>query len=91
MPSLDLVVEGRAKPVTDEAAVRRLATEFGGEGWPLEARGSHVYGPHGPTAGPPPYTIYRLEATKVFGFPGMFGMFDDDRNHKPTRWVFAKS
>jgi hypothetical protein len=43
MPSMDLIVEGRARPV---------AEAFGGEGWPLEARGSDVYGPHGPTAGP---------------------------------------
>ena len=89
MPSLDLIVEGRAKPITDEAEVRRLAAEFGGEGWPLEARGTDVYGPHGPTAGPPPYAIYRLEPTKVFGLPGMFGMFEDDRHHKPTRWEFG--
>jgi hypothetical protein len=88
LPSLDLIVEGRARPVTDEAAVRRLAKEFGGEGWPLEVRGSDVYGPHGPTAGPPPYAIYRLEPTKVFGLPGMFGMFEDDRHHEPTRWTF---
>jgi hypothetical protein len=88
MPSLDLIVEGRAKPLTDEATVRRLAAEFGGEGWPLEARGSEVYGPHGPTAGPPPYKIYRLEPTKIIGQPGMFGMFEDDRNLKPTRWTF---
>jgi hypothetical protein len=88
LPSLDLIVEGRATPVTDEATVRRLAEEFGGEGWPLEARGIDVYGPHGPTAGPPPYAIYRLEPTKVFGLPGMFGMFEDDRHHKPTRWIF---
>ena len=88
MPSMDLIVEGRAKPITDEADVRRLAAAFGGEGWQLEARGSEVYGPHGPTAGPPPYAIYRLEPTKVFGFPGMHGMFDGDRHHEPTRWEF---
>jgi hypothetical protein len=89
MPSMDLIVEGRAHPITDQADVARLAATFGGEGWPLEARGSDVYGPHGPTAGPPPYAIYRLEATKVFGFPGMHGMFDDDRPHAATRWEFA--
>jgi hypothetical protein len=88
MPSMDLVVEGRARPVTDEAEVRRLAAEFGGEGWLLEARGTEVYGPHGPTAGPPPYAIYRLEPTKVFGLPGMHGMFDTDESHQPTRWQF---
>ena len=90
MPSIDLIVEGRARPVTNEAEVRRLAEQFGGEGWPLEARGKGVYGPHGPTAGPPPYAIYRLEPTKVFGFPGMHGMFDDDRHHAATRWEFGK-
>jgi hypothetical protein len=88
MPSLDLIVEGRARPVTDEATVRRLAEAFGGEDWPLEARGADIYGPHGPTAGPPPYSIYRLEPTKVFGLPGMHGMFDTDEWHKPTRWTF---
>jgi hypothetical protein len=87
-PSLDLIVEGRARPVSDEATVRRLAAEFGGEGWQLEARGTEVYGGHGPTAGPPPYRIYRLEATKIIGQPGMHGMFETDRHLKPTRWTF---
>ena len=89
MPSMDLIVEGRASRVTDEAAVQRLAAAFGGKGWPLEARGADVYGPHGPTAGPPPYAIFRLEPMKVFGLPGMHGMFEDDRHHVPTRWTFA--
>jgi hypothetical protein len=90
MPSMDLIVEGRARRVTDAATVKRLAQEFGGEGWPLEARGSDVYGPHGPTAGPPPYAIYRLEPTTVFGLPGMHGMFDDNRHHDATRWTFER-
>ena len=89
MPSMDLIVEGRARRITDEAALRRLAEAFGGEGWPLEVRGSDIYGPHGPTAGPPPYAIYRLEPTKVFALPGMHGMFETDQAHKPTRWTFA--
>jgi hypothetical protein len=86
IPSMDLVVEGNAQPVSDEAAVARLVEVFGGKDWPLEARGSDVYGPHGPTAGPPPYAIYRLEPTKVFALPGMFGMFDTEEWHQPTRW-----
>ena len=88
LPSLDLIVEGRARRVTDEATVRRIADEFGGKEWPLEAQGSHVYGPHGPTAGPPPYAIYRLEPTTAFGLPGMFGMFESDESLEPTRWRF---
>ena len=90
MPSMDLIVEGRARRVTDEATVQRLAQEFGGEGWPLEVRGSGLYGPHGPTAGPPPHAIYRLDPTTVVGLPGMHGMFDDDRHHEPTRWTFSE-
>ncbi|HJP89553.1 MAG TPA: pyridoxamine 5'-phosphate oxidase family protein [Candidatus Limnocylindrales bacterium] len=90
IPSMDLIVEGHASQIEDEGDVARLAAAFGGEGWPLEARGSDVYGPHGPTAGPPPYAIYRLDPTKVFGFPGMHGMFDDDRHHDATRWEFGE-
>ena len=88
-PSMDVVVEGRARRVTDAEDVRRLAEAFGGEGWALEARGSDVYGGHGPTAGPPPYSIYRLAATKIFALPGMHGMFETDEWHRPTRYTFG--
>jgi hypothetical protein len=87
-PSFDLMVEGQARPITDEADAARLAAAFGGDGWELEARGSDIYGGHGPTAGPPPYKIWRLEATKVIGQPGMHGMFDTDEWLRPTRWTF---
>jgi len=30
MPSMDVIVEGRARRITDEAAVRRIAEQFGG-------------------------------------------------------------
>src|SRR5258706_10877168 len=73
IPSLDVIVEGRARPVTDEATVRRLAEEFGGQGWPLEARGSAGYGPHGPTAGPAPYPIYPLPPAEAVGPPPLVG------------------
>jgi hypothetical protein len=90
LPSLDVVVEGRAEPLTDEAAVRRIAEVLSGNGWPLEARGGQVYGPHAPTAGSPPYSIYRMVPSKAFGLPGMFGMDKFDRSElpKPTRWDF---
>ena len=42
--------------------------------WPLEAKEDKVYGPHGPTAGPPPYTNFGFEPLNVFGLPGMTGM-----------------
>jgi len=90
LPSLDIVVEGEAAPVEDEATVRRIAAELGSHNWPLEVRGTRVYGQHAPTAGPPPYTIFRIEPTRIYGLPGMFGMdeFDPGDLPKPTRWDF---
>jgi nitroimidazol reductase NimA-like FMN-containing flavoprotein (pyridoxamine 5'-phosphate oxidase superfamily) len=90
LPSLDVVVEGRAEPLDDEAAVRRIAEMLSENNWPLEARGDRVYGPNAPTAGPPPYSIYRMVPSKAFGLPGMFGMEKFDRSElpKPTRWEF---
>jgi hypothetical protein len=91
LPSMDLIVEGHAAPLTDAADVKRIAEVLGGDQWPLEARGSKVSGPHAPTAGPPPYAIYRMVPATAFGLPGMLGMEQFDRSElpKPTRWVFG--
>jgi hypothetical protein len=91
LPSLDIVVEGRAEPLTDEDAVRRVAELLGSSGWPLEARGTDVHGPNAPTAGPPPYRIFRVAPTTAFGLPGTYGMeqFRQEELPRPTRWTFA--
>jgi hypothetical protein len=90
LPSLDMIAEGRAEPLTDEAAVRRVAEELNSNGWQLEARGDEVFGPNAPTAGPAPYRIWRMVPSRVFGLPGMHGMdqFDQSELPKPTRWDF---
>jgi hypothetical protein len=90
LPSIDIVVEGDAEPLTDEGAVRRVAEVLIKNGWPLEVKGDKVYGPNAPTAGPPPYTIFRITPSKVISLPGMFGMeqFDPSELPKPTRWDF---
>ena len=91
LPSLDIVVEGRAEPIDDAATVRRLTEQFNSSGWPLEARGNEVHGPNAPTAGPPPYRIFRIEPSKGFGLPGTYGMeqFKQEELASPTRWDFA--
>jgi hypothetical protein len=91
LPSLDIVVEGRAEPLRDPDEVRRIAGRLGENGWPLEPRGDKVHGPHAPTAGPAPYTIYRVIPSKAFGLPGMYGMdqFDPADLPAPTRWDFG--
>jgi hypothetical protein len=90
LPSLDIVLEGRAEPVTDDDAVRHIAEVLTKSGWPLEAKGDKVDGPNAPTAGPPPYTIYRIVPAKAFGLPGMYGMDQSEQSDlpKPTRWDF---
>jgi hypothetical protein len=91
LPSLDIVVEGRADPLTEEDAVRHIAEVLSAGGWPLEAKGDKVYGPNAPTAGPPPYKIFRIIPAKVFGLPGMYGMdqFDQTDLPRPTCWEFG--
>lgn len=93
LPSLDIVIEGAAEPLRDEAVVRHIAEFLNSNNWPVEARGDKVHGPHAPTAGPPPYTIYRIVPSRVFGLPGMLGMeqFDPADLPRPTRWDFARS
>jgi hypothetical protein len=86
-----VIVEGRAELLTDEDAVRRIAEGFHSSGWPLEARGDKVYGPNAPTAGPPPYRIFRMVPSRAFGLPGTLGMdqFEPAQLPRPTRWDFA--
>ena len=93
LPSIDIVIEGRAEALTDDDDVRHLAEVLNAKGWQLEAKGDKVYGPNAPTAGPPPYTIFRVVPTKVFGLPGMYGMeqFDPSELPPPTRWDFEST
>jgi hypothetical protein len=92
LPSIDIVLEGNAEPLTEDE-VPHIAEVLNAKGWPLEAKGDKVFGPNAPTAGPPPYTIFRIVQSKVFGLPGMFGMeqFDQSELPRPTRWDFENT
>jgi nitroimidazol reductase NimA-like FMN-containing flavoprotein (pyridoxamine 5'-phosphate oxidase superfamily) len=94
LPSLDLIVEGRAERVSDAEHLRRVVEHFGSElEWPgLEIVGDQVNGPNAPTAGPPPYAVFRVTPSRIFGLPGMFGMeqFDPSELPRPTRWDFGR-
>ena len=91
LPSIDIIIEGNAETLTDEGTVRQVTEFLKSNNWPLEVEGDKVRGPHAPTAGPPPYTIFRIVPTRVFGLPGMVGMekFEPEDLPKPTRWDFA--
>lgn len=92
LPSLDIVVEGEVERVSDEAGLQRVVEVFGSNGWPLEIRGDAVHGPNAPSAGPPPYAVFRLVPSVVFGMPGTLGMeqLDPADLPRPTRWQFPR-
>jgi nitroimidazol reductase NimA-like FMN-containing flavoprotein (pyridoxamine 5'-phosphate oxidase superfamily) len=92
LPALDVVVEGEARKVTDEARLRRVVDAYASKmHWQLEVQGDAVVGDNAPTAGPPPYAVFELKATTVFGLPGIAGT-DGGEGSKgsftPTRWRF---
>lgn len=79
--SLDVVLEGTARRIADDARLRRVAQAYASEyGWDVQAHGGALHGQGAPTAGPPPYYVYRLLPRRGFGFP------TDDRA-PPTRWT----
>ena len=93
LPSLDIVIEGRAEPITGDGRRSTRRRDLQGERLATRGDGDGVEGPNAPTAGPPPYTFYRIVPSRVFGLPGMTGMeqFDPEDLPKPTRWDFGAS
>ena len=92
LPSLDLIVDGVAAMVTDEATLRSVTEAFRSKmEWPLEVRDGRVHGPNAPTAGPPPYALWQVRPSSVIGLPGMTGMeeFAPEDLPRPTRWDFS--
>lgn len=64
----DLVVEGTAERVQDPEVVARLARVWADGGWPCEAdeSGTALTAPFSaPSAGPPPWHVYRVTTTAV--------------------------
>jgi hypothetical protein len=68
LPSVDLVVEGEAARVTDTPTLEALAALYRDVGWPAEVEGDALTAPFSaPSAGPPPWYLYRLDFHTVFG------------------------
>ena len=65
----DLVIEGSAARVTDHDEAHELAGMFQSTGWPAEVEGdgAALTAPFSaPSAGPPPWDIYRVVPERVF-------------------------
>jgi pyridoxine/pyridoxamine 5'-phosphate oxidase len=81
----DLVVEGEAHKVTDPAEVADMARRAAASGWParVDESGTALTAEYSaPSAGPPPWHVYRLVPTAAMALqtvdPG-----------GATRWTFA--
>lgn len=81
---LHLIVEGEARRVRDDAALRRASDAFEAiYSWPTVVTGEKLDADYGaPTSGGPPYDVYEITPTKAFGFP------TDGESFTPTRWRF---
>jgi hypothetical protein len=79
---LDLVIEGKAHRVTDESELHRVRDRYADKGWAPTVRDEAFHDILGaPTAGPPPYLVYRIEPVVAYGFP-------HQETDSPTRWRF---
>ena len=63
----DLVIEGAAERVADENELASVAEAFVNEGWPAELAGDALTAEFSaPSAGPPPWYVYRIRPSTVF-------------------------
>jgi hypothetical protein len=82
LTGIDLVIEGRAERITDDATLQRLAKRYAETGWPARVEdGAFTYDYSAPSAGPPPWYLYAITPTTVFGVLS-------DEPGGATRWRF---
>lgn len=68
LPGLDLVIEGKAERVTNDETLHRLAKRYAEGGWPARVEdGAFTYDYSAPSAGPPPWDLYAITPTTIFG------------------------
>ena len=68
LTGIDLVIEGVAQRVMDDETLHRLAKRYADGGWPARVEdGAFTYDYSAPSAGPPPWELYAVTPTTVFG------------------------
>lgn len=68
LDGMDVVLEGEATRVTDAATLERVAAAYREGGWPAEVKDEAITAPYSaPSAGPPPWHVYRFTCQTVFG------------------------
>jgi nitroimidazol reductase NimA-like FMN-containing flavoprotein (pyridoxamine 5'-phosphate oxidase superfamily) len=65
----DIVAEGEALEVTDDAELRRIADAYAAGGWAPTVRDGAFYAEYSaPSAGPPPWHVYEVTPKTVYAF-----------------------
>ena len=82
---MDLVIEGTARRVTDEAHLRGVGEAYGDRhGWPVTVVDGAFEATYGaPSAGPPPYQPHVLVPERAYAFGT-----DEDLAPRTTRFTF---
>lgn len=84
LQGIDLILEGEATRVTDRPTLADVARLYREGGWPAEVAGDAFTAPFSaPSAGPPPWHLYR------FTFHTAFGVATAEPNGA-TRWRFDR-
>ena len=82
LDGIDLVLEGSAARVTDTETLERVAAGYRDGGWPAQVEGEALTAPFSaPSAGPPPWEVYRFTAQTVVGVATR-------EPYGATRWTF---
>lgn len=80
--AFDLVVEGEAVKVTDEAKLQRIAEVYTSQGWQPTVRDGGLHAEYSaPSAGPPPWHVYEVTPETVFAL-------GTAEPYGATRWRF---
>ena len=83
LADMDLVVEGTATKVTDEATLNDLAQRYAAQGWPARAENGALTAEYSaPSAGPAPWDLYEMRPSEAYGVATA-------EPYGATRWRFA--
>ena len=83
LTGMDMVFEGEAVRVSDRPTLDALAKKYNDGGWPAAVEGEAFTAPYSaPSAGPPPWNLYRLRYDTVYGVAGA-------EPHGATKWRFT--
>jgi hypothetical protein len=83
--TLDLVIEGEAKKITDDDTLKRVAEVYASKyGWHITPHDGSYDAPYGaPSAGLPPYELYQVRLTKAYA------LGSSQPPYGATRWLFS--